>query len=98
MSYATPIKPRVYNISVLHGEVETVTFPGTAVFTQIQNLSSTFNISCMMNGDSNATFNLDKNTTQVFNYGDMHLTSLTFDNSLSGATTVDIEIIIGYVG
>ena len=59
----------------------------------IQNLSSG-SIMVKPNGISTG-FTLDGNTTLSFNVGDLYLTSLVFDNSGSGASTVNVEVLYG---
>lgn len=96
MSFGTPITPKVYDITVNHGEVEVVPFSGTAVFAQLSNLSSN-NARVELNGDSEAVFTLAANTTQSFNYGDMHITAISIENTSSGNGIVDVEVILGLV-
>lgn len=59
-----------------------------AVFTQLKNTSSG-NVSVKLNGLSSAVFTLEGNSTQIFNNGDLTLTSIAFANSSGGAVTVE---------
>ena len=59
-----------------------------AVFTQLKNTSSGA-VSVKLNGLSSAVFTLEGNSTQIFNNGDLTLTSIAFANSSGGSVTVE---------
>ncbi len=96
MSIASKRKPRVWHLTVepystfgenrLHLE--------QAVFLQIQNYSNT-PLLVRLNDDELATFIIEAQTTQVFNEGDLTLTSVDFANMESGAEPQDIQVIAG---
>lgn len=62
-----------------------------AVFAQIKSLDAG-DVTVKLNGLSTAVFTLDGNSTQIFNHGDLTLTSIAFANSSGGA--VDVEVIL----
>lgn len=71
------------------------TYGGPAVFVQLQNIDSSHAARVKLNGSSTAVFTLDANTTQVFNSGDIAISSIAFDNSLTGASNVNkVEVIL----
>jgi hypothetical protein len=59
-----------------------------AVFTQLKNTSSD-DVTVKLNGLSTAVFTLDGNTTQIFNNGDLTLTSIAFANATGNPVTVE---------
>ena len=71
------------------------TYGGPAVFVQIQNTDSSNSVQVILNGSADATFTLGAESTQIFNQGDLVVTSIAFDNSASGAAEVDmVEVIL----
>lgn len=97
MSYNIAIKPKCYSLIVAPGSVyadNLVTFPGIATFCQI---FSSQTVSVQLNGDSGAVFTLLANTGQVFNGGEVHLTSVSFASPMSGMNAANVEIIAGVV-
>lgn len=60
-----------------------------AVFAQMKNTSSG-DVSVKLNGLSSAIFTLEGNSTQIFNHGDLTITSIAFANSSGGAVNVEI--------
>ena len=44
----------------------------------------------------NAIIPLNADTTQIFNPGDLRISSLSFDNSASGASNGTVSILVGY--
>lgn len=60
-----------------------------AVFAQLKN-SSSGSVSVQLNGLSSAVFTLEGNSTQIFNNGDLTLTSIAFANSSGGAVNVEV--------
>jgi hypothetical protein len=64
---------------------------GYAYFTQI-----TPTVACKMkiNGSANAIMDLAANTTQIFNPGDLVISTLAFDNSASGASSGTVDILV----
>jgi hypothetical protein len=68
---------------------------GTAQFLSLTNTSSTYDVQVKLNGSSSAIFTLVHETTQVFNPGDLVITSFDISNTASGATTVVVDYIMG---
>lgn len=96
--------PKVYSKTILGGTTYTTTnniidilgdVDRAAKFVQLNNKSNA-DLLVKMNGQSDAIFTLENQSSQVFNYGDLLITKLQFDNSASGAGSVVVEIIIGY--
>lgn len=90
--------PKVYNIAPASASVYTDNVVdilgdtgGFAVFCQITNQGSQA-VKIKVNGL--AIFDLPGNTDQIFNHGDLSVTKLEFDNSTSGATTADIQVLM----
>jgi len=52
------------------------TYGGSARFLQVQNLDGTATVTGELNGDTNVTFTLGANETQIFNQGDLAITLL----------------------
>lgn len=72
------------------------TYGGPATFVQLQNVDSSHDITVRLNGSTDAVFTLRRSTTQVFNEGDLSITKIEFDNSASGAGTVNaVDVILG---
>lgn len=67
------------------------TLGGYATFCQI---TPTVNCKMQINGNVNAIMSLAANSTQIFNPGDMTISSLAFDNSASGASTGSVSITV----
>ncbi len=93
--------PRVYDNTLSGGdtyadaEIDILgTLGGYAVFTQITNTSGSQDIKVKLNGDSNAIFDLAHGETQVFNFGELSVSSIAFDNSTSGASTATVQTIV----
>lgn len=87
--------PAVYTTTCADGSsyaannIDIIGDTGTyAVFTQLKNTSSG-NVSVKLNGLSTAVFTLEGNSTQIFNNGDLTLTSISFANSSGGSVTVE---------
>lgn len=93
--------PKVYDITAAgvstyednQADIATDT-GGYAVFTQIKNKSASQAVRVRLNGSASAIFDLDADTTQVFNTGDLAITLVEIDNSDSGATDADIQILV----
>ena len=99
MPFSTNISPKCFQLTAQPGTTyqdNAIVFPGVAVFAQIYN-KSMGPVSVRLNADPDATFTLDGSTTQVFNSGEVHLISVAFDNSTSGAKPVIVEVIVGVV-
>jgi hypothetical protein len=64
---------------------------GNAIFTQV---TATVNCKMKINGSANAIIDLLANTTQIFNPGDLTISQLAFDNSVSGASTGLVDILV----
>ncbi len=102
---AENVYPKVYNLAVLGGSSWSSNLVdiagdtgGYAVFTQISNTSSNGAIRVRLNGSSSSIFDLAQETTQVFNSGDVSLTSIEFENTESGSATVDVQVLLSVRG
>ena len=67
---------------------------GAAIFTQISNTSATEAVTIRLNGSTDATFTLGAGLTQVFNAGDLSVTLIQVAQPDSGASDVDVQIIV----
>ena len=99
---------KVYNVSVANGSTYTTGYNGStssgntvtilgdtggfAVFVQIANQGSTA-VKVQLNGNANAIFDLGAGETQVFNSGDLSVTSVAFANVASGGSTSNVQVI-----
>lgn len=72
----------------------TVDAGGHAIFAQIENQSASQALTVRLNGDTGAVFDLGTQETQVFNAGEMVITSIAFDNSLSGAVDAVVQVLV----
>jgi len=72
------------------------TYGGHAVFCEIQNLDTTSgaDISVRLNGSTDATFTVVANSTQVFNAGDLTISSIAISNPNSGVTVDKVQVIL----
>ncbi len=95
-SQSYTITPVVSNLTVTAGGTQTVTFGGLASYVQLTSQSSQ-SCYCAINGLSSAKFTLAGNSTQIFNPGDLQITSLTFTNTDSGASTALVQVIYGVI-
>jgi len=92
--------PKVFDITATGGSVFTdnqadiVAAGGFATFAQITNQDATQDVTVRLNGVADSVFDLPANTTQVFNAGDLLITLIEIDNSLSGSTDADIQILV----
>ena len=91
--------PSVYNLSVNDGSAfddnvaDIVGDTGAAAnFVQITNVAGGGDVRVKLNGLTGAIFDLYAGDTQVFNYGDLAVTKLNFDNS--SGSNADIQIIV----
>lgn len=57
------------------------TYGGPARFLQVQNLDGSDTVDGELNGDTNVTFHLGANETQIFNQGDLAITKLRLKGS-----------------
>lgn len=95
--------PRVYNLEIAAGSTYTTTgnianiladTGGYAVFCQMTN-SGSEDVTVKINGKTDAIFTLENATTQVFNVGDLQISTLAFAHEQSGAaTTVPVEVLV----
>jgi hypothetical protein len=94
------VSPRTYTLTLTATKTYTDTgmsadilsdTGGYATFCQI---TPTVNCHMKINGDANAIMSLAANTTQIFNPGDLTISSLAFDNSTSGASTGSVSILV----
>lgn len=67
---------------------------GPAIFAQIENQDGSQALTVRLNGDVNAIFDLSENETQVFNAGEMVISQIAFDNSLSGSTDALVQVLV----
>lgn len=96
--------PKVYDLSVSAGTTYTdsgnyadilADTGGHAVFAQITNKDESQDIKMRLNGVTDAIVDLPANSTQVFNAGDLSLTKIELDNSVSGASgPVEVQIVL----
>lgn len=71
------------------------TYGGPAKFVQIKNNDGSHTVKVRLNGSTDAVFTLDTSSTQIFNDGDIVISSLEFDNSASGTSAVNnVEVIL----
>jgi len=93
--------PVINNVSVVGGTsystpANVIDYVGTygnpASFVQLTN-NSAGNVKVRINGNTSAVFTLGPAVTQVFNAGDLTVSKLEFDNSTSGAATVNVSVI-----
>jgi len=59
------------------------TYGGPARMLMVQNLDGTIHITGELNGDTNVTFTLSENETQIFNSGDLAITKLRVKSASS---------------
>jgi len=67
---------------------------GNAIFAQIENQTAAAGLTVRLNGDVNAVFDLGSSETQVFNAGEMVISQIAFDNSLSGAAAKVVQVLV----
>ena len=91
--------PQVYTLTVLDGSAfaanvcDIIGDTGAAAnFVQINNASGGGDVRVKLNGLAGAIFDLNAGDTQVFNYGDLAVTKLNFDNS--SGSDADIQVIV----
>ena len=91
--------PRVWDVDVDGGdtweddEIDILgDLGGYAVFTQISNTGEEA-IKVRLNGDTNATFDLADGETQVFNAGELSISKIQFDNTVSGAGDTTVQVL-----
>lgn len=70
------------------------TYGGHAVFAQLTNMGSNGTIRVRLNGLATAIFDISQGDTQVFNAGDLSLSMIEFENTVSGSATVEIQVIL----
>lgn len=87
-------KPQVAVFTVSGGTTHNVDFGQQVGFVQATNFTN-HSLTVLINGDSSARFTLSANTSQTFDVGDLYLVSLLFDNTPSGASDIQIEVIYG---
>lgn len=93
--------PMVYDFTVNDGsafaanEADIVGDTGSAAnFVQITNVAGGGDIRVKLNGMTGAIFDLAAGDTQVFNYGDLAVTKLNFDNSSGTNATVQVIVAV----
>jgi hypothetical protein len=94
--------PKVYDLSIENGTTFTNTnnvvdilgdTGGYAVFVQITNMGGTA-VKCRLNGITDAIFDLDATSTQIFSYGDLSISKLEFSNTVSGGSDTDVQVLL----
>lgn len=70
------------------------TYGGPALFCQMENLDASDDITVKLNGSATAVMTLAHGDTQIFNSGDLAITSLAFANATSGNGDVAVQIIL----
>jgi hypothetical protein len=71
------------------------TYGAPAMFVQIKCTDSSDGVKVKLNGNADAVFTLESNSTQIFNHGDLVITKIEFDNSASGTNEVNaVEVIL----
>lgn len=82
-----------YTLATSYSDANTVdfvnTYGGPAMFLQVQNLDGSIKITGELNGDTNATFTVVANGTQIFNNGDIRITKVRL-KSASGTPSANI--------
>jgi hypothetical protein len=100
MTTNDPRLPKAWEFTVttnsIFGGANKITIPGIAKFTQISNYGSTA-VSVRLNGDSAATFTLHAGISQIFNPGDMEVSTIDFAEAagVSGGTNCPVQVICG---
>lgn len=91
--------PQVYTLTVLDSSAfaanvcDIIGDTGAAAnFVQINNTAGGGDVRVKLNGLAGAIFDLNAGDTQVFNYGDLAVTKLNFDNS--SGSDADIQVIV----
>jgi len=91
--------PRVWDLTLAGGSTYTDneidilgTYGGYAVFAQIQNTGSEA-VKVRLNGSATAIFDLSGSETQVFNAGELSISMIQFDNSVSGASSTTVQVL-----
>jgi len=97
-AFAINATPKVYAKTLAGGSTyngsNSITFSNATTVCLINNLSNS-NCHCRLNADSNATFTLMANSSITFERGDLSITSVDFDNSPSGSSAVNVEVLVG---
>lgn len=90
--------PKVYNITAAGGSTYAANVANiysdtgsTTLFCQIRNTSQSQNLKIRLNGS--AILDLPADSTQVFNALDLPLSLIEIDNSASGATSANVQIL-----
>lgn len=91
--------PQVYTLTVLDGSAfaanvcDIIGDTGAAAnFVQINNTAGGGDVRVKLNGLAGAIFDLNAGDTQVFNYGDLAVTKLNFDNT--SGSDADVQVIV----
>jgi hypothetical protein len=91
--------PQVYDLTVLDGSAfaanvcDIIGDTGAAAnFVQINNTAGGGDVRVKLNGLAGAIFDLNAGDTQVFNYGDLAVTKLNFDNN--SGSDADVQVIV----
>lgn len=91
--------PQVYTLTVLDGSAfaanvcDIIGDTGAAAnFVQINNTAGGGDVRVKLNGLAGAIFDLNAGDTQVFNYGDLAVTKLNFDNT--SGSNADVQVIV----
>lgn len=92
------VAAKTYSVTIAGGStyaanvVDILTDTGSyATFCQI---TSTVPCKMKINGNANAIISLGASSTQIFNPGDLTVSKLEFDNSVSGASTGTVSVLV----
>lgn len=93
--------PKVYDITAAAGSTYSANQAdingdtgGYAVFAQITNNGASGSVKIRLNGIVDGAFDLAAGDTQVFNAGDLSISLIEVDNSISGNPESDVQIIL----
>jgi hypothetical protein len=88
--------PQCYSIIVAQGHTWTATVDAPLWYLQLNNTGSGDG-TAQFNGDSGAVFTLYHGNTQIFNGRDLDCTVLKISNPVSGASALNVDLILSYV-
>lgn len=93
---------KTYTLSVAAGTTYSVNLcdvlgdtGGLAIFTQINNQTSGKTVKVQINGSANSIFDMAGGETEIFNLGELSVSSIAFDYTASGATgSIIMEVLV----
>lgn len=98
MAYNDPPLPKCWEVFVPvgygYGMGLSIEVPGVATSTQIYNFGQV-PIRVMLNDDPQAVFTIRADEGQAFERGEVHVYSIDFDNTISGAVDVPVTVLCG---